>query len=90
MENSSHLLHNMVDEILSANIELNDGIDLISKHIYNISSKIFVETKQYKYRRKFKSKWFSQACETVRREFIAANKMYRKCTHISNRNGYDQ
>ena len=88
MENSSHLLHNMVDEIVSANIELNDGIDLISKHIYNISSKIFGETKQfkqYKYRRKFKSKWFNQACETARREFIAANKMYRKCKNIPNR-----
>ena len=38
----------VIDEIVSANIELNDGIDLISKHIYNISSKIFEETKQFK------------------------------------------
>ena len=82
MENSSHFLRNTVDEIVSANIELNDGIDLSSKHIYDISSKVFGETKQfkqYKYRRKFKSKWFNQTCETARREIIAANKMYRKC-----------
>ena len=88
MENSSHVLRNTVDEIVSANIELNGGIYLISKHIYNISSKIFRETKQfkqYKYRRKFKSKRFNKACETARREFIAANKMYRKCKNIPNR-----
>jgi len=74
MENSSHFLCNTVDEIVSANIELNNGINLISKNIYNISSKIFGETKQfkqYKYRRKFNSKWFNQACETARREFVA-------------------
>ena len=56
MENSSHVLRNTVDEIVSDTIELNDGIDLISKHLNNISSKIFGETKQfkqYKYRRKF-------------------------------------
>ena len=64
MENRSHFLLKTVDEIVSANIELNDGIDLISKHIYTISSKIFGETKQfkqYKYRRKFKRKWYNQA-----------------------------
>ena len=48
MENSSHFLRNTVDEIVSANIELNDGIDLSSKHIYDISSKVFGETKQFK------------------------------------------
>ena len=88
MENRSHFLLKTVDEIVSANIELNDGIDLISKHIYTISSKICGETKQfkqYKYRRKFKSKWFSQACEKALREFVAANKMYRKSKTIQNR-----
>ena len=48
MENSSHFLRNTVDEIVSANIELNDGIDLSSKQIYDISSKVFGETKQFK------------------------------------------
>jgi len=45
MENSSQFLRNTVDEIVSANIGLNDGIDLISKHTYNISSNMFGETK---------------------------------------------
>ena len=84
VENNSQFLRNTEDEIVSANIDLNDGIDLI----YNISSNTFGETKQlkqYKYRRKFKSKLFNQACEIVSRECIAANKMYRKCKNISNR-----
>ena len=45
MENSSHVLRNTVDEIVSVIIELNDGTDLISKHTYNISSNMFGETK---------------------------------------------
>ena len=69
MENSSQFfLRNTVDEIVSANIELNDGINLTSKPIYTFSSKIFGETKQFKqckYRRKFKSIWFNQACDSA-------------------------
>jgi hypothetical protein len=76
-----------VNNITTNTVDVNVGIDILSKSLYDIAFKVFGKNKSYRksYNRKYKSPWYNNSCERARREFCSANRLYYKNKTLTNR-----
>ena len=80
----SENLNTIVNEIIDSTIDINQGIDTFADTLYTATFSVFGKIKTAKRsnfsetERKFKSPWFTEECETARRELKSANKANRK------------
>jgi len=74
----------IVNNILSSDVDINEGIEQFSNLMYENAFSVFGQTKTiYKHntsknRRKHKSPWFTNECETARHDLRSAAKQYTR------------
>lgn len=84
-------LNGIVTDIIQTNSNINNGIDNFAHTLYSTTFSVFGHSKYVTHSkadkpRKFKSPWFTHACETARTELKLANKAYKKQRSSENRN----
>ena len=83
MSREMPVIGNIVDSIISSDIDLDSGISDLSSILYDKAFSIFGSNKHIykdadrKSERKFQSPWFNEDCENARRELRLVNKKYR-------------
>lgn len=81
-------LNNIVNNVLCSNDTIDNGIITFGNTLYKCAHAVFGLQKQtysHDNRRNCKNPWFNNDCDTARREFNKANKMYRlnRSPHLS-------
>lgn len=75
------IIDEIVNNIVTSSVDLNTGVDNIASRLYEKTFGIFGRSKSMtgsKSNRKYKSPWYTSECENARREFRAANRVFRK------------
>ena len=81
-------LENIVNRIMSSDIDIDDGVSEFSDIIYDKAYGIFGKKcccKSNHKCSKYKCKWYNNECEGAKRRFEYTNKQYRRCKSVSNR-----
>ena len=80
--NNLHILETCINDIVSQNSNIDDGVNNFAQTLYNSAFDVFGKVKRLgingNTQRLYSSPWFNQECETARAELKRANKQFRK------------
>ena len=84
-------LNGIVSDIIQTNTGMDTGVDNFAQTLYRTTFSVFGQSKYVTHSkadkpRKFKSPWFTNACESARIELKSANKAYKKIRSPDNLN----
>ena len=80
--NNLHALQTCINDIISQNSTIDDGVNNFAHTLYNSAFQVFGQVKRLgnnrNTQRLYTSPWFNQECEIARAELKRANKQFRK------------